>query len=107
MEQGGLVEIGPKSHVSPSVITHTIGDALALTTTSEEEVENPADAIAMPSPMSLAARALPSPVSVQEFLDTSPCTSQNPEVLVTFATPRQPSPVLANPPDIAAPLLQP
>jgi hypothetical protein len=63
-----------------------LGDALALATTPKEEVVNPADAIAMPSPMSLAARALPSPVSVQESLDTFPRTSQNPEVLVTFAT---------------------
>ncbi|KAH9074915.1 hypothetical protein EDB83DRAFT_2218949 [Lactarius deliciosus] len=87
MEQGGLVEIGPKAHSSPLVITRTIGDALALATTPEEEVENPADAIATP--------------------EAPPCASQNPEVLVTFATPRQPPPVLANPPDIAVPLLQP
>ncbi|KAH8995058.1 hypothetical protein EDB86DRAFT_2804879 [Lactarius hatsudake] len=104
MEQGGLVEIGPKAHSSPSVITRTIGDALALPTTPEEEVENPADAIATPSSMSWAPPALPSPVPLQE---APPCASQNPEVLVTFATPRQPSPVLANPPDIAVPLLQP
>ena len=76
VEQGGLVEIGPKSHASPSVITRTIGDALAFATTPEEEVENPADAIAMPAPMSLALSALASPV-------------------------------LANPPDIAVPMLQP
>ncbi|KAH9057453.1 hypothetical protein EDB87DRAFT_1565234 [Lactarius vividus] len=107
MEQGGLVEIGSKGHSSPSVITRTIGDALALATTPEEEVQNPADAIATPSPMSWAPPALPSPVSLQEALDAPPCASQNPEVLVTFATPRQPSPVLANPPDIAGPLLQP
>lgn len=105
MEHGGLVEIGPKAHSSPSVITRTIGDALALATTPEEEVGNPADAVA--SSMSWAPPALPSPVSLQEAPDTPPCTSQNPEVLVTFATPRQPSPALANPPDIAVPLLQP
>ncbi|KAI9430179.1 hypothetical protein H4582DRAFT_1530726 [Lactarius indigo] len=107
MEQGGLVEIGPKAHSSPSVITRTIGDALALATTPEEEVENPADAIATPSPMPWAPPAPPSPLSLQGAPDTPPCASQNPEVLVTFATPRQPSPVLANPPDIAVPLLQP
>ena len=107
MEQGGLVEIGPNAHASPSVITRTIGDALALATTPEEEVENPADVIAIPSPMSLAPPVLPLPVSVQAIPDTPLCASQNPEVLVTFATPRQPSPVLVNPPDIAAPLLRP
>jgi osomolarity two-component system sensor histidine kinase SLN1 len=104
MEQGGLVEIGPNAHASPSVITRTIGDALAFATSPEEEVDDPVDAIAMPSPMSLELPALPSPVSLH---DMPPCTSQNPEVVVTFATPRQPSPVLANPPDIAVPLLRP
>ena len=104
MEQGGLVEIGPNAHASPSVITRTIGDTLALATTPEEEVENPADAIAMPSPMTLEPPALPSPLSLQ---DTPPCTSQNPQVVVTFATPRQPSPVLKNATDIAVPLLRP
>lgn len=104
MEQGGLVEIGPNAHASPSVITRTISDALALATTPEEEVDNPADAIAMPSPMSLEPPALPSPVSLE---DLPHCTSQNPEVVVTFATPRQPSPVFVNPPDIAVPLLRP
>ena len=107
MEQDGLVEIGPKLRASPSVITRTIGDALALATTPEEEVENPTDAIEMPFLMSLAPRALPSPVSMQEFPDTPPCTSQNPEVIVTSATPQQPPPVLAKPSDHAVPLLQP
>ena len=107
MEQGGLVEIGPNAHASSLVITRTIGDALALATTPEEEMDNPADAIAIPSPMSLALPALPFPVSVQATPDTPPYTSQNPEVLVTFATPRQPSPVLVNPPNIAVPLLRP
>ncbi|KAI9458429.1 hypothetical protein BJY52DRAFT_430616 [Lactarius psammicola] len=107
MEQDGLVEIGPKLRSSPSVITRTIGDALALAITPEEEAENPADAVATLSPMPWAPPALPSPVSLQEAPDTPPCASQNPEVLVTFATPRQSSPVLANPPDIAVPLLQP
>ena len=101
MEQGGLVEIGPNAHASPSVITRTIGDALALATTPEEEVENP---IAMPSPMTLEPPALPLPLSLQ---DTPPCTSPNPEVVVTFATPQHPSPVLVNPPDNAVPLLRP
>ncbi|KAF8270639.1 hypothetical protein EI94DRAFT_1770739 [Lactarius quietus] len=96
MEQGGLVEIGPSAHASPSVITRTIGDALALATTPEEEVENPADAIAMPSPFFCSCS-----------LEHSPCTSQNPEIFVTFATPRQPSPVFVNQPDVAVPLLRP
>jgi len=107
MEQGGLVEIGPSAHASPSVITRTIGDALALATTPEEEVENPADAIAMPSPLSLTPPALPLPVSAHAASNTPPCTSQNPEIFVTFATPRQPSPVFVNQPDVAVPLLRP
>ncbi len=41
MEQGGLVEIGPKADRSPSVITRTIGDTLALATTPEREAKNP------------------------------------------------------------------
>lgn len=102
MEQGGLVEIGPKAHASHSMITRTIGDALSLATTPEEEVKNPADAI-----VTLASPALPSPVSVEEGPDTLQCTSQDPEVLVTLTTPRQPSPVVANPLNIAIPLLQP
>jgi osomolarity two-component system, sensor histidine kinase SLN1 len=58
MEQGGLVEIGPKADGSPLVITRTIGDTLALPTTPEDEVCNPTDVPLPPSPSSLP---LPSP----------------------------------------------
>ncbi|KAN0126064.1 hypothetical protein V8E53_015403 [Lactarius tabidus] len=91
------------AHAFPSVITRRIGGALALATTPEEEVDNPAHAIAMPSPMSLALPALLSPISVQ----VASCTSQNSEVVITCATLRQSSPVFENPPNMALPLLRP
>ncbi len=107
MEQGGLVEIGLNADESPSVITRTISDTLALPTTPEGEAGNPTDAIALPSPLSSAPSALPSPVSVQDDSDKPPYTPQNPEVVVASATPKPPSPVPASPRDIAVPLLGP
>ena len=66
MEQGGLVEIGPKADGAPLVITRTIGDALALPTTPEDETGNPTDAPLPPSPSSLP---MPSPgLSAQDDL---------------------------------------
>lgn len=63
MEQGGLVEIGPKADRSPSVITRTIGDTLALATTPEREAENPTDTLTLPPPLTLIHPPLPSPIS--------------------------------------------
>ena len=63
MEQGGLVEIGLKTDRSPSVITRTIEDTLALATTPEREAENPADSLVLPPPLTLVPPPLPSPVS--------------------------------------------
>ena len=50
MEQGGPVEIGPKVDGPPSVITRTIGDALALPTAPEEESRNTTETLILPPP---------------------------------------------------------
>jgi CheY-like chemotaxis protein len=90
MEQGGLVEIGLKADVSPSVITRTIEDALALPTTPEEEAENPTDAFPLPSSLSLPPPALDAP------------RTERPEETANSPTPQHPSLVLANSSDSVA-----
>ena len=70
MEQGGLVEIGLKADRSPSVITRTIRDTLALATTPEREAENPADSLVLPPPLTLVP---PSPVSPTLEVPGTPC----------------------------------
>lgn len=100
MEQGGLVEIGPKADGSPSVITRTIGDALALATTPEEEAENSADTLILPSLPSLVPTSLPLPIL--PALDTIATLSRNPSALempeapAKCSTPQRSSPVSAN-----------
>ncbi|KAI0296554.1 hypothetical protein B0F90DRAFT_1636279 [Multifurca ochricompacta] len=94
MEQGGLVEIGTKADGSPSVITRTIGDALALATTPEEEAENPADTMIQPSPLSLAPPALPFPGL--QVLDAPEMPFQSPYTSDKLKEPQWPSPVLAS-----------
>ncbi len=103
MEQGGLVEIGPKADRSPSVITRTIGDTLALATTPEREAENPTDSLILPSPLALIPPPLPSPVSpVSPTLEVpgtpcrTPSTSEMPKTLTISATSQCPSPALTN-----------
>ncbi|KAI0246901.1 hypothetical protein BJV78DRAFT_91293 [Lactifluus subvellereus] len=99
MEQGGPVEIGLKADMSPSVITRTIGDALALPATPEEET----DAILFPSPSSLSP---PSPgLPAQDAPRTS--TSERPEAPANSSTPQRPSPASANSSDSVIPQVQP
>ena len=93
MEQGGLVEIGPKSDRSPSVITRTIGDTLALATTPEREAENPTDTLALPPPMTLIPPPVPSPISsISPTLEIPgtphrpPSTSEMPKVSTNSAS---------------------
>ncbi|KAI9455208.1 hypothetical protein F5148DRAFT_1277243 [Russula earlei] len=99
MEQGGLVEIGPKAGGSSSVITRTIGDALALPP-APEEAENPADTLILPPPLSMTIPSLPS--SILPTLDTpgipcqTPSTSEISEALAT-STSQSPSLVLIQP----------
>jgi len=98
MEQGGLVEIGPKADGSPSVITRTIGDALALAKTPEEEAENPADTLIGPPPLSKATT--PSHIStslgVPGTPHRTPSTSETPETHASSAPSQRLSPELAN-----------
>lgn len=61
MEQGGLVEIGPKVDGSHAVITRTIGDTLALLTTPEES-ENPTETLILQPPTPISP-ALDTPIS--------------------------------------------
>ncbi len=103
MEQGGLVEIGPKADRSPSVITRTIGDTLALATTPEREAKNPADSLVLPPPLTLIPPLLPSPVSpVSPTLEVprtpcrTPSTSEMPKASTNSATSQCPSPTLTN-----------
>ncbi|KAH9958812.1 hypothetical protein BC827DRAFT_1135669 [Russula dissimulans] len=100
MEQGGLVEIGPKADGSPSVITRTIGDALALARTPEEDAENPADTLIAPPP----SKAILSPPShISTSLDVpgasrrAPSTLEIPEAYTNSAPSQRPSPELAIP----------
>lgn len=103
MEQGGLVEIGIKADRSPSVITRTIGDTLALPTTPEREAENPADSLTLPPPLTLIPPPLPSPVSpVSPTLEVpgtpcrTPSTSRMHRASPNSETSQWPSPVLTN-----------
>lgn len=103
MEQGGLVEIGLKADKSPSVITRTIGDTLALPTTPERESENPADSLILPPPLTLIPSPLPSPVSpVSSTLEVpgtpsrTPSTSKMRKASPNSETSQWPSPVLTN-----------
>jgi osomolarity two-component system sensor histidine kinase SLN1 len=103
MEQGGLVEIGLKADRSPSVITRTIGDTLALATTPEREAETPADSLILPPPLTLIPPPLPSPVSpVSPTLEVpgtpcrTPSTSKMRKASPNFETSQWPSPVLTN-----------
>lgn len=103
MEQGGLVEIGVKADTSPSVITRTIGDTLALATTPEREAENPADSLILPPPLTLIPPPLPSPVSpVSQTLEVpgspsrTPSTSKMHKASPISETSQWPSPVLTN-----------
>ena len=93
MEQGGLVEIGPKADRSPSVITRTIGDTLALATTPERETENPTDTLMLPPPMTLIPSPLPSPISpISSTLEIpgTPWTSEMPKVSANSGTMQYP-----------------
>jgi osomolarity two-component system, sensor histidine kinase SLN1 len=107
MEQGGLVEIGPKADGSPVVITRTIGDALALPTTPEEEAENPTDAMLFPFPSSLPP---PSPGSSAQDVPRTPglvpSISERPEAPAHTSTLQDLSPALANSSDSATPQVQ-
>jgi len=102
MEQGGLVEIGPKVDGPPSVITRTIGDALALPTTPEEESENPTETLILPPRPSLTP---PPPVS--PALDTlvspnrTPSMLEIPEIPANTARSQRSSPVSTNSDDVA------
>lgn len=103
MEQGGLVEIGLKADRSPSVITRTIGDTLALAATPEREAENPADSLILPPPLALMPPPLPSPVSpVSPTLEVpgAPCrtlsTSKIRKASLNSETSQWLSPVLTN-----------
>lgn len=100
MEQGGLVEIGSKVDGSPSVITRTIGDALALPTTPEEESENPTETLILP-PFSISpppiSLALDTPVSPNR----TPSMLEKPEVPASTAKSQRSSPVSANLDDAA------
>ena len=102
MEQGGLVEIGPKVDGSRSVITRTIGDALALPTTPEEESENPTETLILPPPPS----SIPPP-PVSPALDTpvspnrTPSMLEIPEIPANTAKSQRSSPVSANSDDAA------
>jgi osomolarity two-component system sensor histidine kinase SLN1 len=106
MEQGGPVEIGIKADRSPSVITRTIGDTLALATTPETEAENPADSLMLPPPLTLIPPPLPSPVSpVSPTLEVpgppcrTPSSSKMRRASPNSETSQWPSPVLTNPND--------
>ena len=98
MEQGGLVEIGPKADTSPSVITRTIGDTLALATTPEKEAENPTDSLMLPPPMTLIPPPLPSSISPRSStLEIpgnlwTPSTSEMPKASANSGTMQCPSP---------------
>jgi len=100
MEQGGLVEIGLRADRSPSVITRTIGDTLALATTPEREAENPADSLILPPPL---ITPLPSPVSpVSPTLEVpgrfcrTPSTSKMRKASPNSETSQWPPPVLTD-----------
>lgn len=100
MEQGGPVEIRSKVDGSPSVITRTIGDTLALPSTPEDE--NPGEIpILPPQPL------LISPPPISPALDTPllPSKLEIPEVPANSAT-RQSSPVSANSNDASFALAQ-
>ena len=114
MEQGGLVEIGLKADRSPSVITRTIGDTLALATTPEREAENPADSLILPPPLTLIPSPLPSPVSpVSPTLEVpgtpyrTHSTSKMRQASPNSETSQWPSPVLTNSNDAPVPHFQP
>jgi osomolarity two-component system, sensor histidine kinase SLN1 len=103
MEQGGPVEIGVKADTSPSVITRTIGDTLALPTTPETQVENPAESLMFPPPLTLVPPPLPSPVSpvsitleVPGTPSRTPSTSKRRKASSSSETSQWPSPVLTN-----------
>lgn len=103
MEQGGLVEIGPKADRSPSVITRTIGDTLALVKTPEREAEDPAETFILPPPLTLIPPPLPSPISpISPTLEIpgtpcrTPSTSEMPKASTNSATSQCPSPALTS-----------
>jgi osomolarity two-component system, sensor histidine kinase SLN1 len=108
MEQGGLVEIGPKADGSPLVITRTIEDTLALPTTPEAEAENPTNTMLLPSSSSLSP---PSPGLLgQDGLSTpclSPPVSERPEEPIPSSTSQDPSLIVANSSDSATAQVQP
>jgi osomolarity two-component system sensor histidine kinase SLN1 len=114
MEQGGLVEIGAKADRSPSVITRTIGDTLALATTPEREAEDPAETLILPPPLTLIPPPLPSPISsISHTLEIpgtpswTPCTSEMPKASTSSATSQCSSPVLTNSNDAPISQVQP
>jgi len=107
MEQGGPVEIGSKVDGSPSVITRTIGDTLALPTTPEEESENPAEMFILPpQPLLFApppkSPALNTPVSPHRLSSKL----EIPEAPANSPTSRRSSPVSTNSNDAAVALAQ-